>query len=216
MIRAVNSVSQSLDFEATDGLGHSLLGALAADLAPIYYSQAGPHDKVEIALVDLPLITSPWTSGGVKERGVGFYRLDLPNALFTVPNQYTIIGGNVNLAIIAPKLDVIGNPGGAAVVIPPSAPNQTTGYFYAFKDGSPIEGIDFFASVAEASRDVPAEAYANTPIKVTSDVAGFVPFTNLFKGVTYRFKGPNGKGVLRNIPLTAGDSFEIPSFIWAE
>ncbi len=81
MFIAPGATSQSIDVRYVDDDAEPLLGLLAVDAGPVIFSRAGPNAAVSVTLVDLALITTPWTSGGFKERGNGVYRVDLPNSI---------------------------------------------------------------------------------------------------------------------------------------
>lgn len=107
MIISLNATSKSVDIRIVDDTGLPVTGLVAATFPTLTYSRAGANADVAFpALSDLALITTAYASGGVKERGVGVYRLDVPNAMFTTQGQITIRGEATNKRVMVPVLDV--------------------------------------------------------------------------------------------------------------
>jgi hypothetical protein len=106
MIFPLNSVNVSLDVQIVDDNGLPVTGLAAASFPALTYSLGGPNADVSIALSDLAAITSPYSSGGVKERGQGIYRLDVPNAAFASAGDVTIRGEATNKRLLIPKLEI--------------------------------------------------------------------------------------------------------------
>lgn len=81
MFLVPGSTSVSIDIQIVDDSGLAVTGLVAATMPAITYSLQNATAAVAISLSDLAAITTAWTSGGVKERSGGVYRLDLPNAI---------------------------------------------------------------------------------------------------------------------------------------
>jgi len=75
-----DSTSQSITIHLSSATGDNLTGKVAADITATY--RRGPiGTSVTITVVDLALVTTPYSSGGFVEIGsTANYRLDLPNA----------------------------------------------------------------------------------------------------------------------------------------
>lgn len=106
MIFDLNVTSKSIDVQVVDDDGLPVTGLLAATFPTVKYSKAGANADVTITLADLATIGTAWADGGLKERGEGVYRLDLPNAVFTASAIVTIRGETTGKRVICPKLDV--------------------------------------------------------------------------------------------------------------
>lgn len=115
MIIAPGSVSQSIDVLIVDDSGLPVPGLVAATFPTVTYSKAGANADVPITLADLATITTAWASGGVKERGSGYYRLDVPDAAFNVDARVTIRGEASGKRVISPPIDVRTAPTAAEV-----------------------------------------------------------------------------------------------------
>ena len=61
----------SITVEFFDDSGLPLTGKVAADFPTVYYAIEGANANVSITLADLSLITSAYSSGGIKERAAG-------------------------------------------------------------------------------------------------------------------------------------------------
>lgn len=101
------------------------------------------------------------------------------------------------------------------IVVTPSDAERTTGYFTCYNNAGDVEvGVSVTCEVAETSTGVVGQAYDSTIRTETSAGNGVVQFTNLVKGVTYTFvRGSSGKRYNVTIPLTAGDTYALPSII---
>src|SRR3990167_932259 len=106
MIYAVGATSQSIDVMIVDDDGLPVTGLTNLTFPTVTYSKAGANADVAIALVSLVLITTVYTSGGVKERGEGVYRLDLPNAIFSTGAVVTLRAETTDKRLIHPKIVV--------------------------------------------------------------------------------------------------------------
>lgn len=99
--------SQSIDIQIVDDTGLPVTGLLAAGFPALKYSIAGANPDVTFpALSDLAALTSGYTSGGVKERGEGVYRLDLPDTLFATAGRVKIRGEAANKHVIADTIEI--------------------------------------------------------------------------------------------------------------
>lgn len=117
MIYPLAATSQSIDIQIVDDSGLPVTGLVAATFPTLTYSLAGANaDGAFPALSDLALITTAYASGGVKERGNGVYRLDLPNGVFTTAGEVRIRGEATGKHVLAPWIDV------APVVTLPAIP----------------------------------------------------------------------------------------------
>lgn len=106
MIYALDAVNRSVDVQVVDDTGLPVTGLVAATFPAVTYSLAGASVDVSISLVDLAAITTAWTSGGLKERGGGVYRLDLPNAVFGTAGEIKIRGETAGKHLLAPWIEV--------------------------------------------------------------------------------------------------------------
>jgi hypothetical protein len=107
VIYPLGATSQSLDIQIVDDNGLPVTGLVAATFPTLTYSLSGPNADVAFpTLSDLTLITSPYVSGGVKERGNGVYRLDLPNGVFTTAGEVKVRGEATGKHVLAPWIDV--------------------------------------------------------------------------------------------------------------
>lgn len=107
MIFDSGATSQSIDVQIVDDTGLPVTGLVAATFPALTYSLAGPNADVAFpALSDLATITTAYASGGVKERGNGVYRLDVPNGVFTTAGQVRIRGEATGKHVLVPIIDV--------------------------------------------------------------------------------------------------------------
>ena len=103
----IGATSQSVDILIVDDNGQPVTGLVAATFPSLIFSLAGSNADVAFPiLVDLALITTAWTNGGVKERGEGRYRLDVFNAAFAAEGHGTIRGEASNKRVICPTLEI--------------------------------------------------------------------------------------------------------------
>lgn len=125
MIYPLNATSQSIDVQIVDDTGLPAAGLVAATFPTLTYSLAGANADVAFpALSDLASLTAAWVAGGVKERGNGVYRLDLPNGVFTTAGEVRIRGEAPGKHVLAPWIDVAvsvasvaGNVGGSVASV---------------------------------------------------------------------------------------------------
>ncbi|MDE2468142.1 MAG: hypothetical protein KGL35_05235, partial [Bradyrhizobium sp.] len=107
MIFPLSATSQSIDIEILDDTGLPVTGLVAATFPTLIYSLAGANADVAFpALSDLATITTAYASGGVKERGNGVYRVDLPNGVFTTAGQVRIRGEATGKHVVCPWLEI--------------------------------------------------------------------------------------------------------------
>lgn len=106
MIYPIGSTSQSMDVVIVNDQGIPVTGLDHTTFPTVKYSKAGPNADVAITLVALAAITTVWTSGGVKERGEGVYRLDLPDAVFSARAKVLLRGEATDKRLIAHPIDV--------------------------------------------------------------------------------------------------------------
>lgn len=106
MIFDLNVTSKSIDVQIVDDDGLPVTGLVASTFPTVKYSKAGANADVTITLADLATITTAWASGGVKERGEGVYRLDLPDAVFTATGWVKIRGETSGKRLICETLEV--------------------------------------------------------------------------------------------------------------
>jgi hypothetical protein len=111
MIVAVAATSQSIDVQIVDDAGLPVTGLVAATFPAVSYALAGANASVGIALQDLATITAAYSSGGVKERSGGYYRLDLPNAAMTAAGEVKLIGETTGKHLIADPI-IVSAPAG--------------------------------------------------------------------------------------------------------
>lgn len=106
VILAVGAVDTSIDVQIVDDTGLPVTELVAATFPTVKFSK-GVGADVTITLSDLALLTTAHTDGGVKERGEGVYRLDLPDAVAsTAAPKVTIRGEATNKRLIAAAIQV--------------------------------------------------------------------------------------------------------------
>jgi hypothetical protein len=112
MFFPVGSTSNSTIIQIVNDSGIEVTGLVASTFPTIEYAIAGPNAAVGITPVDLTLITSPYgagsgVGGGVKELAFGYYRLDLPDAIFANQGLARILGGVSGKHVICPEIIVM-------------------------------------------------------------------------------------------------------------
>ena len=101
----------SIDIQIVDDSGLPVTGLVASSFPAISYTIGGATAAVAVSLSDLALITTAYTSGGVKERNGGFYRFDLPAAaVASLSTQVRLIGEASGKRLLCPTIDVIAAP----------------------------------------------------------------------------------------------------------
>lgn len=110
MIVAPGASSISVDVQFLDDSGFALTGKVAADFPACKWSGGANVASSSITLSDLAAITTAHpndnTAGGLKEREGGWYRLDLPNNMFTSAGRKTLtFAETTNKRIVAPTID---------------------------------------------------------------------------------------------------------------
>lgn len=106
MIVPTESTSQSVDVQVVDDSGLPITGLIAGTFPTVKYSLAGANADVTVSLSNLSALTDPWASGGLKERGGGYYRLDLPDAAFATAGVVTPRAEASGQHLLCPRLEV--------------------------------------------------------------------------------------------------------------
>jgi hypothetical protein len=107
MIYDSGSTSRSVDLQVVDDAGLGVTGLVAATFPPMVYSLGGANADVSFpSLSDLDTITTAWAAGGVKERTNGWYRVDLPDGVFTTAGVVTVRGDASGKHVILEPLDI--------------------------------------------------------------------------------------------------------------
>ncbi len=108
MIYPIGATAVSIDVGVYSDSGVPVTGLVANTFPTLVWSLAGPNaDNAFGSLTDLATITTAWASGGLKERGNGIYRLDLPNAVFSTSGEVKVRGEATGQHVLAPWLDVL-------------------------------------------------------------------------------------------------------------
>jgi hypothetical protein len=124
----INTIGVSFDALIVDDAGLPVTGLLAATFPPPIWSLAGANaDTAFPGLSDLATITSAWAAGGVKERGGGRYRLDGPNAMFTVLGKVTVRGEAAGKHLLLPTLEINGSSSDPLANVLGAYPSNTAG-----------------------------------------------------------------------------------------
>ena len=106
MIVQSTDTTPSIDIEVYDDSGLPVTGLVAATMPTINYSVGGSNAKTSITLSDLAAETTAWSSGGLKERGAGVYRLDLPTAAISAAGRRVcVFGYATGKNLVAPVID---------------------------------------------------------------------------------------------------------------
>jgi len=92
MIVAPGTTGQSIDVFVGDDGGLAVTGLTASTFPAVSYSLGNNTAAVAITLSDLAAITSAYSSGGLKERSGGWYRLDLPAGALAATATVKLIG----------------------------------------------------------------------------------------------------------------------------
>lgn len=146
---APGATSKSIDVQIVDDTGLPVDGLVAATFPATYYHLAGANAGVAIVLSDLALITTAWSSGGVKEIDAanqkGWYRLDVPDAALATAGHVTITGEATNKRLI-----------NGAIFVDRRLP-----------DALPDEPDGLVTTTAFEARTLAAASYA-TPTNITS------------------------------------------------
>lgn len=104
-----------------------------------------------------------------------------------------------------------------AIVITPSTPGYTTGYFTASAGGVAQAGVIFTYSITTPPpTGGTGLAIIHSDQTATSDVNGLVSMTNMLKGGTYSISYTAGGTTTRGnrtIPASAGDTYALPDII---
>jgi hypothetical protein len=110
MIIPPGATSVSVDVFFADDAGAAVTAKVASDFPVCKWSSGTNTADTTITLSDLAAITTAHpndnTAGGIKEREGGWYRLDLPNNMFTSAGRKTLtFAETTNKRIIAPFID---------------------------------------------------------------------------------------------------------------
>lgn len=105
MILPPGSTSISIQVQIVDDTGLPVTGLVAATFPATYYIKA-QQAPVAINLTDLAQLTSAYSSGGIKEIAGGYYRLDVPDAAFTVASRVRVYAEQTNKRLIYPPITV--------------------------------------------------------------------------------------------------------------
>jgi hypothetical protein len=106
MIVAPGTTALSIDVQIVDDTGLAVTGLVASTFPSVSYSTGTNAAATSVTLSDISAITTAFTSGGIKERSGGWYRLDMPNAAISAAGRVTIIADASGKHLIAPFLDV--------------------------------------------------------------------------------------------------------------
>lgn len=106
MIYSAGDTSVTVDVQIVDDDGLPVTGLVASTFPTTKYSRAGANADVAISLSDLATLTTAWSAGGVKERGEGYYRLDLPDAVFSTYGVVSLRGETSGKRLLASRLQV--------------------------------------------------------------------------------------------------------------
>jgi hypothetical protein len=106
MIYTPGITAQSIDVAVYDDSGLPVTGLVAATFPAVTYSRAGANADQSVTLSDLATLTTAWSSGGLKERGNGVYRLDLPDAALASAGLVTVRGEATGKHLVSPRLEV--------------------------------------------------------------------------------------------------------------
>ena len=118
-----------IDIQIVDDTGIPVTGLVAASFPAISYVIGGANAAVSVTLSDLALMTTAYTSGGVKELSGGFYRFDLPAAaVASVSTQVRLIGEASGKRLLCPTIDVIAAPATHADITALGSPMQASSY----------------------------------------------------------------------------------------
>lgn len=106
MIFAPGDTSKSLDILIVDDSGLPVTGLVSATFPTLKYSLAGANADATITTSDLATLATAYSSGGVKERGEGRYRLDLPNAALASAGAVTVRGEATGKRVVCEPITV--------------------------------------------------------------------------------------------------------------
>jgi hypothetical protein len=157
MLYKAGSTSVSGDIRIEDDSGLPVTGLVAATFPALTYSLAGPNADVSISLSDLALITTAYTSGGVKERGGGVYRLDYPNGMLTTGGVVTLRGEASGKRVIAENLWIVAFDPQAATnlglsALPTANPGASNGVLIAGTNvATTIQGLSLTGVAASGA-----------------------------------------------------------------
>lgn len=208
MIYKTGATSISVDIQIVDDSGLPVTGLVAATFPTLTYSRSGANADVSFpALSDLAAITTAYISGGVKERGNGVYRLDLPNGVFTTAGELKIRGEATGKHVLCPWIDV-----GAIIASVIGAVGSVTTI-----GGGAITISSFDATVWQGLGINTIALTGNTPtidgpvvIQGIFAFAGFYSFFPYYKisgQEAYIWQDNDGRWVVSNILGTQGSAY---------
>lgn len=105
MLLDTNDVDTTITIQIVDDTGLPVTGLVAATFPTIKFS-SGTGADVTVTLSDLSALTDAHSDGGVKERGEGYYRLDLPDSIATSAGEKTIRGETTDKRVVCEKIVV--------------------------------------------------------------------------------------------------------------
>jgi hypothetical protein len=111
IVVAPGTTSVSIDVQIVDDTGLPVTGLVAATFPALNYSK-GTGADTSITLSDLSALTDAYSSGGVKERSGGVYRLDVPNGALSAAATKVVIRGEASgKRLITESFEVANLPG---------------------------------------------------------------------------------------------------------
>jgi hypothetical protein len=166
MIVPTEATGQSVDVQVADDSGLGVTGLIAGTFPVVKYSLAGANADVTVSLSNLSALTDPWTSGGLKERGGGFYRLDLPDTAWATAGRVTVRGEASGQHLLCPAFDV--------GVLNITADVTATGGLRAFYDlnGNVVGTVGGIAAGGIAAVSIAAGAITDTKFSFPAEAAG--------------------------------------------
>jgi hypothetical protein len=191
VIYFAGTTSASIDILICDDSGLAVAGLVAATFPTLTYSLAGPNADVAFpSLSDLAAITTAYASGGVKERGNGYYRADLPNGALANGGVVCVRGEASGKHVICERIHVVAyNPQDAVRLGLTSLPNATAGAI----GGLPTTGL----------RSNTAQAGAGSTITLD---AGAAATDNFYQDAVIVLTGGTGAGQSRAIQSYVGST----------
>ena len=99
------------------------------------------------------------------------------------------------------------------VVVPSSDPGQVTGFLYCYSESGVVESGAIVTVRQTAVAESTGVAYDGKARAETSNIAGLVEFTGLFKGGRYEVRRGGSRSYTVTIPDAANDPYELVSVI---
>src|SRR5512146_1139518 len=81
MILTAGTTSVSLDVQIVDDSGLAVTGLPSSTFPAVSYTKGDGAAPTSLTLSDLSLIGSAYSAGGIKEKSLGWYRFDIPDAM---------------------------------------------------------------------------------------------------------------------------------------